>query len=152
MIQLSGGLVDTSSNDMARLFRKKREEESSIDLTPMLDVVFIMLIFFIVTASFVTEQGFFINRPPASDEPGPISRNAVFVVSESDEIWFDGRRIDIRSVRANIEQLIAEHPEAQVVVRAHKLASAGIYVGIVDQAHEAISSKDLAVSLVTYAD
>lgn len=143
----------TSSMDMARLFKKKRSEESNIDLTPMLDVVFIMLIFFIVTASFVSEQGFFVNRPPETKLDHIFdARNAVFVVSESDEIWYQGRRIDTQSVRANIEQVRAENPEASVIVRAHELASAATYVGIVDQAEEAIVDPNFAVSLVTYSN
>ena len=141
---------------MARLFKKKHDDdEMNIDLTPMLDVVFIMLIFFIVTASFVSEQGFLVNRPPPSpetDAPPPEKQNAVFVVSQTDEIWLGDRRIDLRSVRANVERIRAENPSASVVVRAHELASAGIYVGIMDQAAEAISDPNFAVSLVTYAD
>ena len=140
---------------MAHLFKKKRdEEEMTIDLTPMLDVVFIMLIFFIVTASFVSEQGFLVNRPPPapeSDAPPPDKQNAVFVVSETDEIWLGDRRIDVRAVRANVERIRAENPEAAVVVRAHELASAAIYIGIMDQAYEAIGA-NAAVSLVTYAE
>lgn len=140
---------------MASLFKKKRdEEEMNIDLTPMLDVVFIMLIFFIVTASFVSEQGFAVNRPPPApptDAPPPDKANAVFVVSETDEIWLGDRRIDLRSVRANVERIKAENPEASVVIRAHELSSASIYVGIVDYATEAIGA-NANVSLVTYAD
>jgi len=130
---------------MASLFKKKRdEEEMNIDLTPMLDVVFIMLIFFIVTATFVSEKGFTVNRPPPApetDTPPPDAANAVFVVSETDEIWLGDRRIDLRSVRANVERIRAENPEASVVVRAHELSSASIYVGIVDYATEAIGTK-----------
>ena len=140
---------------MAHLFKKKRdEEEMNIDLTPMLDVVFIMLIFFIVTASFVSEQGFLVNRPPPApetDAPPPDKQNAVFVVSETDEIWLGDRRIDLRSVRANVERIRAENSEAAVIVRAHELASAAIYIGIIDQAKEAVGG-NFAASLVTYAD
>lgn len=141
---------------MAHLFKKKRdEEEMSIDLTPMLDVVFIMLIFFIVTASFVSEQGFLVNRPPPSppeEQPDPDKRNVVLIVSETDEIWFEGRRIDMRSIRANVERVLAENPDAQVVVRAHEYSTAETYIGIVDQAQEAVGRFDFAVSLVTYND
>ena len=94
--------------------RRRSEEENEIDMTPMLDVVFIMLIFFIVTASFVNEVGLDVNRPPTSDAPPPDSSdtNIVFRVSESNELMLEGRRIDIRSVRANVERLHAEKPEA----------------------------------------
>jgi len=142
---------------MARLFKKKTdEEEMTIDLTPMLDVVFIMLIFFIVTASFVSEQGFLVNRPPPAPEnqqQDQSKRNAVFVVSETNEIWFEGRRVDVRSVRANVEQVLAGNSEAKVVVRAHEYSTADTYIGIVDQAKEAGgNSPNFAVSLVTYND
>ena len=144
---------------MARLFKKKQpQEESEIDLTPMLDVVFIMLIFFIVTASFVSEDGFRTNRPPEAPptEDIPTEKNATFIVTETDEIWLDGRRIDVRSVRANVERILAENPQATVTVRAHELATAGIYIGITDQSIEALgvtnASDERAVSLVTYRD
>jgi biopolymer transport protein ExbD len=119
--------------------RRKEVDDSQIDLTPMLDVVFIMLIFFIVTASFVNEIGLDVNRPPTSDQPPPDSENTniVFRVSESNDIMLEGRRIDIRSVRANVERLHAEKPEAKVVINAHPKAKTETYVLISDQAREA---------------
>jgi biopolymer transport protein ExbD len=105
----------------------------------MLDVVFIMLIFFIVTASFVNESGLGVSRPPTSDQPPPdsLNTNIVFRVSESNEITLDRRRIDIRSVRANVERLHAEKPEAKVVISSHPKAKTEIFVKISDQAREA---------------
>ena len=119
--------------------RRKGEDDSQIDLTPMLDVVFIMLIFFIVTASFVNETGLNVDRPPTSDQPPPDSANTniVFRVSESNDIMLEGRRIDIRSVRANVERLHAEKPEAKVVISSHPKAKTEIFVMISDQAREA---------------
>ena len=119
--------------------RRRSEEENEIDMTPMLDVVFIMLIFFIVTASFVNEVGLDVNRPPTSEAPPPDSSdtNIVFRVSESNELMLEGRRIDIRSVRANVERLHAEKPEAAVVIAAHPKAKTEIFVKISDQAREA---------------
>jgi len=119
--------------------RRKGEDDSQIDLTPMLDVVFIMLIFFIVTASFVNETGLNVDRPPTSDQPPPDSANTniVFRISESNEIMLEGRRIDIRSVRANVERLHAEKPEAKVVISSHPKAKTEVFVMISDQAREA---------------
>jgi biopolymer transport protein ExbD len=119
--------------------RRKGEDDSQIDLTPMLDVVFIMLIFFIVTASFVNETGLSVDRPPTTDQPPPDSANTniVFRVSESNDITLEGRRIDIRSVRANVERLHAEKPEAKVVINSHPKAKTEIFVMISDQAREA---------------
>jgi len=119
--------------------RRKGEDDSQIDLTPMLDVVFIMLIFFIVTASFVNETGLNVDRPPTTDQPPPDSANTniVFRVSESNDITLEGRRIDVRSVRANVERLHAENPEAKVVINSHPKAKTEIFVMISDQAREA---------------
>lgn len=140
---------------MSKLFRKKTDqEEAAIDLTPMLDVVFIMLIFFIVTASFVSEDGFLVNRPPPTNNPPPddLSRNAVFVVTADNQIWLEDRRIDVRAVRANVEQIMAANPEASVVVRAHELSNAETYIGITDQAKQAVGDPNFAASLVTYSN
>ena len=119
--------------------RRKEQEESQIDMTPMLDVVFIMLIFFIVTASFVNESGLSVNRPPTSDQPPPDSKNTniVFRVSESNELTLEGRRIDIRAVRANVERMHAEKPEAKVIISSHPKAKTDMFVKISDQAREA---------------
>jgi len=119
--------------------RRKEEEESNIDMTPMLDVVFIMLIFFIVTASFVNESGLDVNRPPTSDEPPPDTENTniVFRVSESNELTLEGRRIDVRAVRANVERMHAEKPEAKVIISAHPKSKTELFVLISDQAREA---------------
>ena len=119
--------------------RRREEDENEIDMTPMLDVVFIMLIFFIVTASFVNEAGLGVSRPPTSDQPPPDSANTTtaFRVSESNAITLDRRRIDIRSVRANVERLHAEKPEAKVVISSHPKAKTEIFVKISDQAREA---------------
>ena len=130
-------------------FRKTEEEEAEIDLTPMLDVVFIMLIFFIVTASFIKEQGIEISRPDdTQNEPPPDSdkQNIIFQVTATGEIWVQGRRIDKRAVRANIERLYAENPEASVIIQANDKAQAEVYGSIADSAREA---GIYAVSMVT---
>ena len=118
---------------------RAKPQGETIDLTPMLDVVFIMLIFFIVTASFVNESGLDVNRPPTSDEPPPEQENTniVFRVSESNELTLEGRRIDIRAVRANVERMHAEKPEAKVIVSAHPKSKTEMFVQISDQAREA---------------
>ncbi len=121
------------------LGKRRAEEESQIDLTPMLDVVFIMLIFFIVTASFVKEAGVDVNRPPTTDQPPPDEQmdNIVFNVTEAGEIMLEGRRIDARSVRANVERIHAENPQAKVIISAHPEAQTDVFVEISDQAREA---------------
>jgi len=133
---------------MARLAQRQQEDESTIDLTPMLDVVFIMLIFFIVTASFIKESGIEINRPESTEQERTDSENLniVFKVTATNEIWLDGRRIDIRAVRANVERMHAERPKASVIIMADKNTNTKTYAGIADYAREAgISSVSLVV-------
>ncbi len=90
--------------------------EEEINLTPMLDVVFIMLIFFIVTASFIKEAGIDVNRPEAATPDLQDNANILIAISENNEIWIDRRHIDPRAVRANIERLHAENPNGVVVI------------------------------------
>ncbi|MDH3778913.1 MAG: biopolymer transporter ExbD [Gammaproteobacteria bacterium] len=111
------------------------EEESEINLTPMLDVVFIMLIFFIVTASFIKEAGIDVNRPDAPmTESKPEDANILVMINANDEIWIDRRLIDPRAVRANIERLHAENPSGSVVVQANNKSSNKILVEVMDSA------------------
>ena len=114
--------------------RQRREaEESEVNLTPMLDVVFIMLIFFIVTASFVKETGVEINRPSASTAQKNAASILVAITDEG-EIWMQRRPIDVRSVRANIERLLAENPQSSVVIQADRDSKNGLLVEVMDQA------------------
>ena len=117
---------------MRRLFHKK-EEESGIDLTPMLDVVFIMLIFFIVTTSFVKESGIDVSRPSAKTAKKKQRASILVAINQSGEIWIQRRKVDIRSVRANIERLHAESPEGTVVIQADKRSETGLLVDVMDQ-------------------
>jgi len=130
--------------------RRKRAggEEAEIDLTPMLDVVFIMLIFFIVTASFIKETGIEISRPDQTTDTPPKDdlKNIMVQISANNEIWIDGRRVDIRAVRANIERLYAENPKASVIIQAHNKSKADTYAAVADAAR---SANIYSVSLVT---
>lgn len=114
-----------------------RDEESEINLTPMLDVVFIMLIFFVVTASFLKETGVDVSRPQASTAVRKEHGNILVGITASDEIWIDRRHVDIRAVRANIERLHAENPEGAVVIQADEQAKTGVLVQVIDQARMA---------------
>lgn len=109
------------------------EEESGIDLTPMLDVVFILLIFFIVSTSFVKESGIQVSRPSAKSATKKERANLMVAISEGGEVWIQKRKVDIASVRANIERLHAESPEGQVVVQADKDSKNGLLVEVMDQ-------------------
>ena len=114
------------------------EEENEINLTPMLDVVFIMLIFFIVTASFIKEAGIDINRPDAPvTESQPEEANILVVINANNEILIDRRVIDPRAVRANIERLHAENPEGSVVIQANKRSTNKMLVTVMDASRQA---------------
>ena len=95
--------------------RHKTEDDSEVNLTPMLDVVFIMLIFFIVTASFVKESGVEVNRPGAVTAKRKERASILVAIDETGQVWIDKRPVDVRAVRANIERLRAENPEGGVV-------------------------------------
>ncbi|PLW83560.1 biopolymer transporter ExbD [Kineobactrum sediminis] len=122
---------------MRRNTQAAAEEESQIDLTPMLDVVFIMLIFFIVTAVFIKEAGIEVNRPEASTSEPVENVNILVAVNAANEIWMDKRRIDVRAVRANIERLHAENPKGAVVVQADNESNTETVVAVIDAAREA---------------
>jgi biopolymer transport protein ExbD len=114
------------------------EESADINITPMLDIVFIMLIFFIVTTSFVTEFGIDVNRP--SNAPVQVQQQSEVIavrIDENDQIYVQERLVDIRAVRANIESGLALQPDAAVVVITDRLADAGLLVRVVDQARVA---------------
>ena len=113
--------------------RNKERDESTIDITPMLDIVFIMLIFFIVTTSFVKETGVEVNRPNASTAVRDERGNILIAITANDEIWIDQRRIDLRSVRANVERLKAENPEGSVIIQADEASKTGFLVETMDQ-------------------
>ena len=114
------------------------EEENEINLTPMLDVVFIMLIFFIVTASFIKEAGIDVNRPDAPvTESKPEDANILVAITATDEIWIDRRLIDPRAVRANIERLHAENPKGSVVIQANRKSTNKMLVTVMDASRQA---------------
>ncbi len=125
------------------------EDESEINLTPMLDVVFIMLIFFIVTASFIKEAGIDVNRPDAQTREVLENANILVAISEANEIWIDRRRIDPRAVRAVLERLHAENPEGAVVIQADKKAYTETVILVMDSARLA---KIFSVSIAAQDD
>ena len=114
--------------------RSKRRDEEEVNLTPMLDVVFILLIFFIVTASFVKESGIDINRPAAATAVRKERGNILVAITPTGQIWIDRRQIDIRAVRANIERLHAENPQGAVVIQADRDSKNGLLVEVLDAA------------------
>ncbi len=128
--------------------RHRSAEEAEINITPMLDIVFIMLIFFIVTTSFVKEFGIDMSRP--SNEPPKTEKlsDVIFVkIDDSGQIFVKNRLTDIRAVRANIESGLALKPDASVVVAASRDSDAGLLVRVVDQARVAGAGQVSLVAL-----
>ncbi len=112
---------------------RRESDDQQIDLTPMLDVVFIMLIFFIVTTSFVRETGIDVNRPSASTAEKKSKGNIMIAIKPNGEIWLDKRHIDIRAVRANIQRLKAKFPQSSVIIVSDAESRTGILVKVMDQ-------------------
>lgn len=123
-------------NQLAKVLNDQEEAEE-INMTPMLDVVFILLIFFIVTASFVKEAGIEVNRPEASTAVKKERANILVAISNKGEIWINKRRIDVRAVQANIERLKAENPQGTVVIQADKKATTDVLIKVMDSARAA---------------
>jgi biopolymer transport protein ExbD len=112
----------------------REEEESEINITPMLDVVFIMLIFFIVTASFVKEAGVDVKRPGAITAETKGMASIFIAITEEGDIWIDRRMVDVRAVQANIERLLAENPKGAVIIQADRESKNGLLVQVMDAA------------------
>jgi biopolymer transport protein ExbD len=115
------------------------DDENEINLTPMLDVVFIMLIFFIVTASFIKEVGLDVNRPDNQQQQQvkPEEANILVVIDGNDDIFINRRLIDPRAVRANIERLHAENPEGSVIIQPNKKSTNKMLVTVMDASRQA---------------
>ncbi|MFP6804636.1 MAG: biopolymer transporter ExbD [Pseudomonadales bacterium] len=123
---------------MRRVLAPQYNEDSEIDLTPMLDVVFIMLIFFIVTATFVKEIGLDVNSPDKNQNVKDADKQSIVVqITSRDRIRIRGRDIDFRAVRANIERLHAENPDAPVVVQPHPESKTNTMIHVMDSARQA---------------
>ncbi len=132
-----------------RRARAREEDESEVNLTPMLDVVFIMLIFFIVTASFVKEAGIDVTRPPAATAERKERGNIMVAITANDQIWIDRRMVDPRAMRANLERLHAENPQGSVVIQADVNSKNGLLVRVMDAARLAgIKSVAIAAEVI----
>ncbi len=130
--------------------RRRRElDQSEVNLTPMLDVVFIMLIFFIVTASFVKEAGIEVTRPPAATAVRQERGNIIVAITADNQIWIDRRAVNEKSLRANIERLHAENPQGAVVIQADEKSENGLLVRVMDAARQAgITNVSMAAEVI----
>lgn len=118
-------------------FFNGEEDDNQIDMTPMLDVVFIMLIFFIVTSTFVKEAGVDVTRPEADTAADTDSNSIQVGINASNQIYMDDRQVDTRAVRANVERALAENPGAGVVIVADQDSNTDTLIQVMDQARMA---------------
>ena len=107
---------------------------TAMNITPLIDMVFILLIFFVVNASFVKESGVEIERPSARSAVTQEQANIMIAVTENGEVWIDRQRVDPRSVRGHVERLHAENPEGAVVILADDKSQTGLVIEVLDQA------------------
>jgi biopolymer transport protein ExbD len=106
---------------------------AEINISPLIDLVFLLLIFFMVTTSFVRETGIEVDRPTASTAVAADSSNILVAVTDEAEVFFDGQRVDVRTVRSHIGRAISENPGAAVIVVADKNSRTGLVVQVMDQ-------------------
>ena len=125
--------------------RKDDEEAGEIDLTPMLDVVFILLIFFIVTSVFVTEAGIDVSKPEASTVEDTSGDMILIAVGPQGDIWIDGDQIDPRFIRARFELRLADAPNSAVIIQGDEIASNEQIMLILKAAREA-NINDVSIS------
>ena len=124
-------------------------DESEVNLTPMLDVVFIMLIFFIVTASFVKEAGIDVNRADAATATRKEKGKILVAITAEGQIWIDRRQVDPRALRANIERMHAENPHGSVIIQADEDSKNKLLVQVMDAARLAkVKNVSIAAEVV----
>jgi len=117
--------------------QRRRKQQSELNMTPLIDMVFILLIFFIVTTSFVKEAGVEINRPVANTAVVNESTSLIIGITDSNEIWIEGKIYDVRSVRGYMNRFLAETPEGAVVITADKECRSGLLIKVLDSCREA---------------
>lgn len=116
---------------------QQEPDDSGVDITPMLDVVFIMLIFFIVTATFIKESGIEVDKPDAATAEVQEKASILVAIDASDQVWINRRPVDIRSVRSIIERLHAENPKGTVVIQADRQSRNDMLVQVMDASRRA---------------
>jgi biopolymer transport protein ExbD len=112
--------------------RRIRRASVELNIAPLIDMVFILLLFFLVNTSFVKETGIDVSRPTAATAAVKEKANILVAIDENDRIFMDRREIDLRAVRANIERALAENPEGAVIVVADRTSSTGIAIQVMD--------------------
>ena len=122
-----------------------QEEESTINMTPMLDVVFIMLIFFIVTSSFVKESGISVIKPEAETAEQKIRTSLLIAINRKDDVWIARKKVDKPAVKAVVQKLYGENPKGAVVIQADRESSSETVLFVMEAARE-VGVQDIAVA------
>jgi biopolymer transport protein ExbD len=112
--------------------RRSNRSVAELNMAPLIDMVFILLIFFLVTTSFVKETGIDVNRPTASTAVSQEKATILIGIDATNRIYIDHREVDVRAVRANVERALAENPEGAVVVVADQASSTGMAIRVMD--------------------
>ena len=112
--------------------RRGKRATAELNIAPLIDMVFILLIFFLVNTSFVKETGIDVSRPTASTAVVQNKATILIAIDASNRLFMDHREIDPRAVRANVERALAENPEGAVVVVADKFSSTGVAIQVMD--------------------
>ncbi|MDY0376498.1 MAG: biopolymer transporter ExbD [Desulfobacterium sp.] len=113
--------------------RKAKKQSLTLDIAPLIDMVFILLIFFLVTTSFVKETGVDVNRPTASTAVAKENVTILVGITAQDKIYVDNREIDLRALRLNVERALGEKPDGSVVIVADKNSTTGTAIAAMDQ-------------------
>lgn len=112
--------------------RRSKNNSVELNIAPLIDMVFILLIFFLVNTSFVKESGIDVNRPTAATATLQEKAAIMISIDEDNKIFMENREIDVRAVRANIERALAENPEGGVIVISDKMSNAGVVISVMD--------------------
>jgi biopolymer transport protein ExbD len=108
-------------------------ERVDVNMSPLIDMVFLLLIFFVVTTSFVKETGVDVTRATAATAETVAATSIMIAVTEDGDVWMEGKRVDVRSVRGLVERSLAEDPEAAAVIVADRDSRNGLVVEVMDQ-------------------
>lgn len=119
---------------MLNITASRRAKKSSVELNiaPLIDMVFILLIFFLVNTSFVKEAGIEVSKPSAATAEMQNKVAVMIAIDKENRIFMENREIDVRAVRANIERALVENPEGGVVVITDKASNAGVVISVMD--------------------
>lgn len=112
---------------------RAKNRDAEINISPLIDLIFLLLIFFMVTTSFVKETGVDVSRPSASTATVAESGNILIAVTKDGEIFFDRKRTDLRSIRSHVSRALAENPGAQVIIVADKTSHTGTVITVMDE-------------------